>query len=781
MSVAGAGSSFVGDRGELIRRPGPFGPGRRSALTALTDDWLAALFSQADAARGADICLVAVGGYGRGELSPGSDLDLLLLHRTDSSRAAKVADALWYPIWDSGVSLDHSVRTVADARRLAADDLKVLLGLLDARVIAGAADLAEQLRGAVLADWRSMAARRLASLREMVEGRRDRFGELSQVLEPDLKECYGGIREATILRAIAASWITDIPHGAWPQAHATLLDVRDALHVVSGRDSDVLLLQEQAHVAQALDLVDDDDLLRHVYAAGRSLAYASDTAWHRVSRLTRRAPRLSLRPVRRAGAERVPLAEGVVVQDGEAVLAADAHPDRDPVLVLRAAAAAAQAGLPLAPHTVERLAAESAPMPVPWPAAARESFVSLLGAGAPLVPVWESLDQAGVIARLLPGWEVVRGAPQRNAIHRFTVDRHLVETAVQAGALTRSVTRPDLLLIAALLHDFGKCRPGDHSEVGAALAMELCERMGFDVTDARTIRTLVRHHLVLPDTATRRDLTDPATVASVIAVLDDHEVLDLMNALVEADSLATGPAAWSDWRRRLIDDLTARCHGALAGLPLPQPAPWTDEQIALLTGSGVRVLMLESDGNAELLVGAPDRIGLLAQVAGVLSLHRLQVRSARVHTVDDRALQAWEVRPLFGEPPAVELIAEDIRRALDGSLDVADRLARKEASAATVRQVEHPAPRVDVIENASRSTTVLEVRSHDAPGLLYRIARGVAAADVAIAGARVATLGSEVVDVFFLVGPDGGPLSPERAAAVRVTVTGALEAQPFSP
>jgi UTP:GlnB (protein PII) uridylyltransferase len=161
------------------------------------------LFAAADGTAGADIALVAVGSHGRSELAPGSDLDLLLLHRTDGRRAAAVADALWYPIWDSGVSLDHSVRTVAEARRLASEDVKVVLGLMDARVIAGPPELAEQLKKAVFGDWRAMASRRLPDLRELVDSRRERFGELAHLLEPDVKESYGGLSEATIIRAIA--------------------------------------------------------------------------------------------------------------------------------------------------------------------------------------------------------------------------------------------------------------------------------------------------------------------------------------------------------------------------------------------------------------------------------------------------------------------------------------------------------------------------------------------------------------------------------------------------
>jgi [protein-PII] uridylyltransferase len=768
-------ANFQAARSELIRRPGPFGPGRRHALTALTDDWLRDLFMGAEATADADIALVAVGGHGRSELAPGSDLDLLLLHRTDPRRAATVADALWYPIWDSGVSLDHSVRTVAEARRLASEDVKVVLGLMDARVIAGPPELAEQLKKAVFSDWRAMASRRLPDLRELVDSRRERFGELAHVLEPDLKEAYGGLREATVIRAIAASWLTDIPHSSWQSSIEFLLNVRDALHWVSGKSGDVLLLQEQAAVAEALGLESDDHLLREVYAAGRSIAYASDTTWHRVTRLTRRAPRLSFRPGKRSGGpERLPLADGVVVQDSEVVLSADARPDRDPTLVLRAAAAAAQAGVPLAQHTVDRLARESAPIPVPWPRSGREAFISLLGAGAQTITVWEALDQVGLISSLIPGWEVVRSAPQRNAIHRFTVDRHLVETAVQASALTRSVERPDLLLVAALLHDIGKGRPGDHSVVGAEIAGQLCPMLGFDAEDTATIVALVRYHLILPDTATRRDLDDPATIAAVTDVLNSHELLDLMNALVEADSMATGPAAWSDWRRNLIHELVKRSHAALAGTPHPEPPALTPEQLALAGMSGVQVTMTELDDECILTVSAPDRVGLLSLVAGVLSLHRLQVRAAKVTTVADRALQVWTVRPLYGDPPRVEQVADDLKRALDGTYDIAEKIAKRDAAYASSDKVAHPQARVDIAAGVSESTTVLEVRSHDAPGLLHRVTGAVASADAAIVGAKVATLGSEVVDVFFLVDPLGEPLTADHAAAVKVTVQAAL-------
>jgi [protein-PII] uridylyltransferase len=711
------------------------------------------------------------------ELSPKGDLDLLLLHRGDEASAAAIAEVLWYPIWDAGIALDHSVRSASQARRLASEDIKVLLGLLDARCVAGDAVLVDQLRQAVYADWRAMAERRLPRLRELVHERRQRHGDLATMLEPDLKEAYGGLREATVLRAIAASWVTDIPHTDWEPAVQVLLDARDGLQRTTGRASNLLLLQEQDAVAAALGMSDADELLRSVYAAARSLAYASEVAWHRVERLRPSGPRLGKRTLRRSGPSRVPLAEGVVIHQGEVVLASEADPASDPVLVLRAAAAAAQAGLPLSPHAVQRLAREGSPIPVPWSHQSLDAFVSLLGSGQALVPAWEALDQAGIIEALIPGWEVVRSAPQRNAMHRFTVDRHLVETAVQASALTRKVERPDLLLIAALLHDFGKARGGDHSVIGAELVADLAPRVGLSPKDAEVVVLLVRHHLLLAETATRRDLEDAQTIADVAAAILSHENLDLLAALTEADSLATGPGVWTPWKKSLVGELVGRVHAVLAGRPLPEPPDLTDAQRLAWEQSGVWVLVGQGPYGTEVTVAADDQLGLLATVAGVLSIHRLQVRAARVRTIDQRALQVWTVEPTFGDPPPAERLSEDIRLALAGALDVQGRLTARDEAYRPTRPRVHAAPRVELMSSGRDRPAILEVRTHDAPGLLHRIARAIADAGVTITGAKVATLGSEVVDVFFLADRGGLPLDDSGGAAAVVAVRARLEQQ----
>ncbi|MEV8050527.1 [protein-PII] uridylyltransferase [Streptomyces bacillaris] len=803
-------SGYAAARLRLLQQEARSGPPRRAALARLTDDWLTGLLTAAATRAGVrGAALVAVGGYGRGELSPRSDLDLLLLHdgSADAAAVAALADAVWYPVWDLGLALDHSVRTPGEARKTAGEDLKVQLGLLDARPVAGNLGLVASLRTAILADWRNQAPKRLPALHELCQERAERTGELQFLLEPDLKEARGGLRDATALRAVAASWVADAPREGLDQARRTLLDARDALHLTTGRATDRLALQEQDQVAGALGLLDADALLRQVYEAARTVSYATDVTWREVNRVLRaRSVRPRLRAMLSGGLgakpapERAPLADGVVEADGEVVLARAARPDRDPVLTLRAAAAAAEAGLPLSRHLVRHLATTVRPLPVPWPPEAREELVTLLGAGEATVGVWEALEAEGIITRLLPDWERVHCRPQRNPVHTWTVDRHLVETAVRAASLTRRVHRPDLLLVAALLHDIGKGWPGDHSVAGEVIARDMATRIGFDQHDVGVIATLVRHHLLLVETATRRDLDDPATVRSVAEAVSSASTLELLHALTEADALATGPAAWSAWRASLVADLVKRVAAVLAGEApeeTEEEAPSAEHERlaveALRTGEPVLTLHTRPEEPAgegevepvgvELLIALPDRPGVLPAAAGVLALHRLTVRAADLRAVElpnevgesaDLLLLSWRVAAEYGSLPQAARLRADLVRALDGSLDIRARLAEREAAYPRRRGVKAPPPRVTVAAAGSRRATVIEVRAQDAPGLLHRIGNALESSAVRVRSAHVSTLGANAVDAFYVTGTDGEPLPELRAAEVAREVEKAL-------
>jgi len=776
-SPVGMAGGFAELRAQLLSRTGVPGPARRRALARLTDGWLGELAQDAGVNVGG-VALVAVGGYGRGELSPFSDLDLVLLHSTETpaSYAGMLAERLWYPIWDSKIRLDHSVRSVGGARQIARTDLPSMLGMLDLRHIAGDPELAVTLHRRVLADWRADAKNRLAALRDSCQERAARSGELAFATTPDLKESRGGLRDLVVMRAVAASWVADCPHQGLEEARSALLDVRDVVQTLAGRSTDRLQVQDQDAVAELMGLDDRDVLLRHVAGIARTVDHASDLTWHRVDRALSRPQGamtdLGGRLVRRI--ERTPLADGIVEQEGEAVLARAVNPATDATLVIRAAAAAAQAGLPVSPATVLRLAKTCPPLPEPWPPVALDAFLALIGSGEPMLAAWEDLDQAGLISTLLPGWERLRSMPQRDPIHRYTVDRHLMETAVIAAGLVRRVSRPDLLLLAAILHDIGKGHGADypdHSVAGAELSRAWLSRMGVAPTDIELVSILIRHHLLLSEAATRRDPDDPATVAAIVEAVGDVSTLDLLWSLTEADARAAGPASWTTWRAGQIGQLASRVRRALAGEQPAEPPAITEVERELIATGGVGIVIEQVPGSLRVTIAAPDRPGLLAAAAAVVTMHRLTVRTAAVRTIDGTGLQTWVVAPQFGDAPAAATLRADLIRALDGTLDVAARLARRSPPA---RRGPAAPPEVRVIDGASNSSTVIEVRAHDMPGLLYAVASVLTTLGVSVTSARVHTLGADAVDVFYMQAADGTPLSPATAREIAGKVTAAL-------
>ncbi|MCQ0019872.1 [protein-PII] uridylyltransferase [Actinomadura madurae] len=740
------------------------------------------------------VALVAVGSHARRELTPGGDLDLVLLHRGLAGVAA-LADRVWYPVWDSGTRLDHSVRTVHEARTVARGDMKAALGLLSARRIAGDHALVDELRAAVLTDWRADAPARLTELSAMCRDRWEAQGELAFLQEPDLKEAHGGLRDVHVMHAVAASWVASAPDARVRSAHDLLLDIRHALHEVTGRSSDRLVLQEKQAVAETLGLLDADVLQRSIAEAARTITYAASHLWRRVDRFTRtRASTAHPTPPTadvnkgasgsgRVGGdgrgERRPVGDGAVEYEGEVVLARNADLN-DPALVLRLAAAAAQAGLPPAPATVARLAERAVLPRDPWPAEARHALVSLLGAGPEAIAVWEALDQAGLIVRLLPDWERVRNRPQRSPVHRFTVDRHLVETAAGAAALTREVARPDLLLVGALLHDIGKGWPGDHSTGGAVVARDIGARLGFPEEDVRVLETLVRHHLLLPETATRRDIDDPVTIQTVTEAVAEvpgreRELLDLLAALAIADGGATGPAAWGPWKAGLVAELARRAGAALArrhpaarARPGPRPPRPGPPRRRRRPRRGLpdhhRRARPARPPVARRGRPRPPPPGRQDRPDDVLPRRR-----------GDTAVLDFTAVPEYGTPPDPASLEADLRRMLAGRLDVAARLERRARSVRARPGITVPPPRVMIVPDASRTATVVEVRAHDRPGLLWRIGQAFGACGVQIRAAQVDTLGAEAVDVFYVVDGQGRPLEdPAAAAAVRDEVLAAL-------
>ena len=745
-------------------------PALRAALGDLYQFWLTGKANDIGITATGGFALVATGGLGRGELAPYSDLDLTLIHDDlPAERVSGVAEALWYPLWDANIRLDHSVRTPAEALQVAGEDIAAQMALLEARHVAGNPELSARLIGGARRQWRTRIAVRFEELVVDTQERWYRHGEIAHRAEPDLKCGRGGLRDVQLLNALAIAQLADVypsrllasPTGTLGEAHLTLLNVRTELHRISGRGRDQVMAQFADEIGAVLRIGDRFELARTLSDAARTISYYVDAGLRTAGNaLPRRRFSISRRPARR------PIDEGVLEFNGEVILARDARPERDPGLILRVAAAAATTGLPISGATLSRLAESAPELRAPWPRPALDDLLVMLSAGPATVSTVEALDRTGLWGRLFPEWGAVRDLPPRDAVHIWTVDRHLTETAARASALTTRVSRPDLLVLGALCHDIGKGRGGNHSVIGAELATQIGTRLGLCAADVETLSAMVRHHLLLPGTATRRNLADPATIGEVVTALDgDPVLLELLQALVEADSLATGPGVWGEWKSLLIGDLVRRCRLSMAGEPLPHADEVDPRYLSLaanLGGVHVELAPGRSANTYDVTMIAPDRRGVLSKAAGVLAMNSLRVYSASVNCHQGRAINSFLVMPHFGDPPAVELLRQQLTLALDGDLDVIEALQRRDRETADAgpRVGEAPSavpinppaapPRILWYEGGAPDQAILEIRATDRAGLLAVLTTVLERSGVDIAWARVTTLGSSVIDVFGL-------------------------------
>ena len=702
------------------------------------------------------VALTAVGGYGRGELAPGSDLDILILH--DGSNKAddlsQFINGFLYPLWSAGRAVDHSVRTRAQTRDIAAEDIRVALGLLDLRFIQGNKDLFTTVDEDSRDSWRNNQKRNLPKLRESLEERANRSGELAFLLEPDLKEARGGLRDINALHAIEASGVVAVALERMASGQALLSNVRDVLHELSGKTRDQLLLTEQDKVAAEMGFADADALMLEVAKSARSVDYLMDLTWHRIDQKSGKSW------LRKKSSPEV--ARGLVLENEEISIKPGYEISKDPEIGLRAAASAAQRGVPISIDACIAMAENFTALPTPWPRSVREDLVSLIGGGIEMLRVFEALDQEGLIAKWIPEWAHVRFLPQRNVLHRHTVDRHMLETAVRAAALTRTVKRPDLLLVGALFHDIGKGFANkDHSEYGEELILPLAKRIGFDEEDCNILGLMVREHLLLSEVATRRDLDDPATIALVNERVKDPDSLQLLHALSIADGQATGRTAWSDWKASLVSTLVNKCLAAMSGTkPVAQPELTPKIE---LTGE-ISLAIEEGDGIFEIDVIARDQVGLLSIVAGVLSICRLEVRAARTKTTNEIAVFRWTVATDPNvEMPSESKLLELLHKGIHGELDLGRKIDERIENYRRIPGIPTPPPVVSVMNDIATSATVVEVRMHDRPGVLYSVAKAISRTGVDIRAAIVSTLGAEAFDTLYVTDVAGNALTEAQA------------------
>ncbi len=773
------------------------------------------------------MALVAIGGYGRGELCPASDVDLMVLHgerRPDRIRA--VAERLFYPLWDTGFALGHAVRNVREAVAEARAGVDTATSLLEARLLAGGEGLFEDLRTKLAAwvgrDPAGFVTRLLAADAE----RQAKHGSAAHLMEPDVKESAGGLRDVHSVgwaaRALglpsrdaleAEGLMRRTERIALDDAEEFLVRIRSALHLEAGKRADRLILDHQPRLAAefgfdataGLDAA--DALMRSLFGHARHVEHVRAVAFERVLARARGA--------------------GPAASTGWAGRA-------DPEGVMEAFAAWAGGGPPPSAEALDELEQRPFDPPDRWSERTLRAFLTILRAGDAGAHALETMDRIEVLARFVPEWADVRCRPQRDPFHTFTVDVHLIRATSEAARLlggttgdavareAAAIVPADLLLLGAFLHDAGKVGLGEHVSTGVQVAKRVLRRMGVEGDAATTVRFLVHNHLLLADTATRRDLSDPELVREVAAKVGNAERLALLYLLTLADANATGPHARTPWRLGLIRELVAKVervleHGeaepdhavaaarqpdlraaleaedpdavrrflermpdrylasiepglAAEHLRLAEPDPQANEiRTAVGLGAG--------RGTYRLAVVAQDRPGLLSLIAGALALSGLSILAAQAFTTDDGlALDLFEVEPAFhGEVDEERWrrFRSDLRHALEGRLSLDTRVREKQRHYPPARADLETRVRVD--NEASAGFTVVEVFAPDRVGLLFQVTDALHDLGLDVHLAKVATYGARVVDAFYVRDLEGRKLeAPELAEAVRADVEARL-------
>jgi [protein-PII] uridylyltransferase len=755
---------------------------------------------------GTHVAVVALGGYGRQSLCPGSDVDLMVLHgERRAERVREVAEGMFYPFWDAGLSLGHAVRTVRECLGAFAERLDAATALLDARLVWGDEQLVVDLQRNI---DRSLGRDRAAFLERLRGGLAERLeahGSCSQMLEPNLKESTGGLRDihtvGWVHRTILGSEMATDPEAAdllrFPEARRLeeaeefLVRLRSALHLETGKRSDRLFFEHQAFIAERFGFEDTsslgaaDALMRGLFQHARQVEHVVHSV------LDRAFIRVDVRP------------------NGHVESAAPSTPED----IVLAFARVADEGKPL--HSGSQDAIEEAELgdpPYVWSEQARRAFLEILAAGDRGERALEAMDRLGVLSRFIPEWEPVRCRPQRDSYHRYTVDVHLTRTAAETARLLSTagggdtviaraiagVQDRDAVLLAAFLHDIGKTGQGPHVEAGVLIAGRVLERIGVSDSTRDHVLFLVRHHLLLSDTATRRDLSDENLVIDVAAQVEDRERLAMLYVLTVADAVSTGPHAWTSWRQALIRELVGKVDHVLErGEMGSDTAAELDKRIADLgaslgavgeaavdayvkrlprsylltvsTETAVRHFRLlsprigaaelrtearagEQTGTYDLTIVAADRPGLLAKIAGALALHGLNILSARAFTTEDGfAVDLFAVEPVFEDEVDEDRwrrFRTDLRKSLEGRVSLDYRVREKRRYYPRPDAVVPVSVTVDT--DASDFFTVVEVSAPDRIGLLYDVTQAFHELSLDVHLAKVVTYGGRVVDAFYV-------------------------------
>ena len=824
------------------------------------------VYPVANPTEGEKQAIVAVGGYGRGELAPQSDIDLLFLSNWKlTPHAEQIVEFLLYTLWDLGLKVGHATRSIDECIRLAKSDLTIRTALLEARYLWGDAALYRGLRQ----KFRDFTAAEGANgfvTQKLAERdvRHAKMGDSRYVLEPNIKDGKGGLRDLHTLFWIAKNLyrvdaigdlvernvFSDLEAGLFRKAHAFLTTVRCHMHYLTGRPEERLTFDVQPEIARLMGYGDRksqrgvERFMRHYYLVAKDVGDLTRIFCAALEDETKRRPWVRL-PGRLSGEREF---GDFVVRSGRLNIKNEDAFRRDPVNMLRLFETAQIQRLDIHPSALRQVtqSLKSIDNAVREDPAANASFLAMLTSKNDPAETLKRLNEAGVLGRFIPDFGRVVAQMQHDMYHVYTVDEHtiraigllhrietgdLAEDHPLATEIVHKVASRRALYVAVLMHDIAKGRGGDHSVIGADLALELCPRLGLDSQETETVSWLVRYHLVMSNTAQKRDIDDPKTIRDFADHCQSPERLRLLLVLTVADMRATGPAVWNGWKAALLrelyyrteellsgsivaDTVTARIARAkdavaarLADLPsediedfleLGYTAYWlsldsaTQARHAALTRTAHRdnaeisidVGIDEKRSVTEITVYTPDHPGLFSQIAGAMALFGASIVEARIFTLaNGHALDIFTIQNAAGkavsDPRDLERLKNRIANSLTGELRPWRELVGRESLPRRARDVFEVPPRVLIDNTASNFFSVIEVNGRDRPGLLHDVTRALTECGLQIGTAKISTYGERVVDVFYVKDVFGMKITnAQKQDEVRKAVLASLSAAP---
>ncbi|MCK9175018.1 MAG: [protein-PII] uridylyltransferase [Desulforhopalus sp.] len=809
------------------------------AYSDVVDEFILSLCASGwDGVASEDVAVVALGGYGRREMFPFSDVDLMVLYSPAAKeKITDVADTLFYPLWDSGVELGHGVRTVKESIAHAKKEYFFQVALLDARLLCGSQNLfntlQETFRSKFTAGNREGFVRQMKAFRD---SRLARYGSDGWLLEPHIKDGRGGMRDFQAMLwtgqvVFGLRGLEEFENGGLllssereelADAESFLCRLRCHAHYLSRRKTDLLYFEQQSELAGLSGYTDSEGgravelFMADVYGALETIHRAANLFFEHVDDV--------LGLIDRSGraADKV-LETGIEIKGGRIQLTASSEQvKKKPQLLIRVYLAMARTGLPMH-HRTRQLVTRMLPLfgdkERNSPRLAKAFFACMMEA-KDVLSVLVTMLETGMLDRIIPEFTRIHRLAQYDLYHIYTVDRHSLQTVSELHAgftgmqslnLTEKLADPKVLYLAALLHDIGKGSGRDHSIEGAGIARSIGKRLNFTPEETDDLDFLIRYHLFMPESAMRRDLDDPEFIERCAKLIGTPDRLAMLYCLSIADSRATGPSAWSEWKARLLEEMYLRAGSALsAGAPLgsdrdEEGVEWLRDQLTealgdesvrmpagLLSGdyistfsTGVVISHLRAhrdnyqrirqrsfisaepeEKGWKVLIMTADAHGVLAKICGLLTLHGLTVSRARIFTWEDgTVVDVLDVMPPEGVMPEEvewDAFGEQLDQVFSHRFPLAERLytmledARRKTLSKLVGEVRS---RVMIDNDSSDKYSVIEVHAPDLPGQLYRLTQRLADLGLHIHRAYIATEVELLIDVFYVLDAFGGKVT----------------------